>query len=192
MRRVALSDLEIYDFGNSIQFIGCILEGNGRLFLAPFPDQDEEPVTMLDGELLALAPDEWAKVFAQSDSGDVKTPAGIILRKGQRQIESNISWRVYERDDFRCRYCGVRKPLTVDHVDLWENGGASVAENLVTSCRHCNKLRGNREYDEWLGSADYKRRCSRLSTATQAANAAVIDTIPHLRTLRVPGGARTR
>ncbi len=192
MELVKLSDFDLYDFGNSLQFVGCIIEGNGRLLLVPFPDQDTEPVESITPELLALTTEEWLALIAQSDSGDVKSPGGIILRKGQRQIESNISWRVYERDDFRCRYCGARRPLTVDHVDLWEEGGATVSENLITSCRSCNKLRGNRQYDVWIESADYRRRLSRLSAATQAANAAIVQTLPHLRTLRSTNTARTR
>jgi len=181
----SMSNFDLYDFGNAIQFVGCIMEGAGRVLLVPFPDQDAEPLMEITPELLRVGNDEWAALFAQTDSGDVRTPAGVILRKGQRQIDSNVSWRVYERDDFRCRYCGSRKPLTVDHIDLWEDGGATVAENLLTTCRHCNKLRGNRDYDEWIESNDYKRRLSRLSAEVQAANAAIVATLPHLRTLRV-------
>jgi 5-methylcytosine-specific restriction endonuclease McrA len=185
MRVTHVDELDIYDIGNSIQFIGAILEGRDRVFLVPFPDQDTEPILTREPELLALSHDDWRAVLRQSDVADVRTPSGAILRKGERQMDSNVAWRVYERDDFRCCYCGKRKPLTVDHIDLWENGGATVEDNLLSSCRSCNKLRGNREYDEWLDSQDYQKRLSRLTAARQTANRAIVTLLPHLKTLRV-------
>jgi len=50
---------------------------------------------------------------------------------------------IFERDDFRCFYCGTRSynnniELHVDHVISRKHGGKSVAWNLVTACQPCN------------------------------------------------------
>jgi 5-methylcytosine-specific restriction endonuclease McrA len=54
-------------------------------------------------------------------------------------------WRIFERDEFTCIYCG-RSPakgdncvLVVDHVDPVIDGGSNEASNLVTACYVCNK-----------------------------------------------------
>jgi 5-methylcytosine-specific restriction endonuclease McrA len=65
--------------------------------------------------------------------------------------ERTAMWRlrnkVFERDNFTCRYCGSddypRGWLVVDHV-IPAPDGPTVEENLVTACRPCNKRKGDR------------------------------------------------
>lgn len=57
---------------------------------------------------------------------------------------------IFERDDFRCFYCGVRSynnnvELHVDHVIPRNHGGESVAWNLVTACKPCNLSKSSTE-----------------------------------------------
>lgn len=52
-------------------------------------------------------------------------------------------WRVFERDDFRCVYCGASSvedgvKLHADHILPASKGGLSVAGNLVTACGRRN------------------------------------------------------
>ena len=50
---------------------------------------------------------------------------------------------VYQRDKYRCRYCGrTSNPLTIDHVYPKKEGGKSMIGNLVTACMECNNLKG--------------------------------------------------
>ena len=50
---------------------------------------------------------------------------------------------VYQRDKYRCRYCGrTPDPLTVDHVYPKKEGGKSMPGNLVTACMECNNRKG--------------------------------------------------
>jgi 5-methylcytosine-specific restriction endonuclease McrA len=61
--------------------------------------------------------------------------------------------RVFERDDFRCVYCGNRfasDELSVDHVEPRVRGGDQSSGNLVTACRACNTLKGHRRVSEFL------------------------------------------
>jgi 5-methylcytosine-specific restriction endonuclease McrA len=51
---------------------------------------------------------------------------------------------VFARDSWTCQYCGRTSHLTVDHVLPRSRGGASVWENIVTSCAPCNRRKGDR------------------------------------------------
>jgi 5-methylcytosine-specific restriction endonuclease McrA len=61
--------------------------------------------------------------------------------------------RIFERDDFRCVYCGKRfgaDELSVDHVEPRVRGGDQSSGNLVTACKGCNTLKGHRRVSEFL------------------------------------------
>ena len=54
---------------------------------------------------------------------------------------------VFARDEFRCQYCGARKPareLNYDHVIPRVQGGKTVWENIVSSCYECNSRKRGR------------------------------------------------
>jgi 5-methylcytosine-specific restriction endonuclease McrA len=60
---------------------------------------------------------------------------------------------IFERDDYRCVYCGERFPveeLTIDHVEPRVRGGDRSTGNLVTACRGCNTLKGHRRLSVFL------------------------------------------
>lgn len=116
---------------------------------------------------------------------DVQGPEKAILRKSQRQIDAVMSWRVFERDEYKCRYCGQKKPLTIDHLDLWEDGGCTTDENLVAACKKCNKTRGRIKYKEWIESEVYAKISKSLSDDVRIKNIALIQRVPYLETLRV-------
>ena len=61
-----------------------------------------------------------------------------------KAVQRKISRRaLFARDDWRCQYCGSSGRLTLDHVVPRSRGGASVWENVVTSCAPCNHRKGN-------------------------------------------------
>lgn len=186
MPETTLDQLDQYSIGHTIQLGGGIWTGEGKVLLVPFPD---EP---LEGEIstLTLSKDEYERFLNQSDVMDIRGPGKAILRKSQRQIDSWMSWQVFERDNYTCRYCGYKSPLTVDHIILWEQGGATVPDNLMSSCRKCNKDRGSMEYQDWLNSPAYHRRCSHLLASVFRANLLVLDDLPRLRTLTQKGRSR--
>jgi len=48
--------------------------------------------------------------------------------------------RIFERDDYTCRYCGVRGGrLEIDHVIPISRGGSNHEDNLATACMPCNR-----------------------------------------------------
>ena len=175
-----LDELNIYDVGNTIMLTGAIYSDKNNHYLCFLPEEYEDiEFTILDMDL-----DEWKKFIRQTDIMETEiltklkdgNIAKAILRKSARQIDQNISWRVYRRDNYTCRYCGITGiPLTVDHLVLWEEGGPTIDENLLTSCKKCNKIRGNTPYEEWIHSDEYKKRAKNLSDAIKEHNLSIVD-----------------
>ncbi len=186
---VKLEDINLLDIGNSIQICGAIWAGDGYTYLCFFPDEFDET---LGNEMKALIMDkeDWKKFLRQTDLmetevlakiGDDKNIGKAILRKSSRQISQRISWAVYKRDNYTCRYCGRDDvPLTVDHIVLWEDGGRSIEENLVASCRSCNQARGNMKYVDWLNHPKYNKVAKGLSDEVRLANEELIDTLDNI------------
>jgi hypothetical protein len=189
MKKVRLEQLDILDIGNAIDLYGAIYSGKGRVFLIPLPT---EQATDLETELeiLEMSAEEMERFLNQTDVLDVKA-GKAILRKSQRQIDQIISWQVYERDKYTCRYCGKTGiPLTIDHIDLWEDGGATVKQNLLSACRKCNKTRGNVPYQEWIASDAYIKMMPGLNHETKVANLEIIPKLQDLRLLRIKARSR--
>ena len=57
-------------------------------------------------------------------------------------VPAHIRFRVLQRDNFRCQYCGVSARdgalLHVDHVVPYSEGGETSEDNLITACEQCN------------------------------------------------------
>jgi len=61
--------------------------------------------------------------------------------------------------NLRCAHCGDKlteeagypNSREYDHVDPWSKGGDSSIDNIVDSCRSCNRSRGSKALDEWEG-----------------------------------------
>ncbi|MFQ6011387.1 MAG: HNH endonuclease [Nitrososphaerales archaeon] len=182
-------DFDLHSLGNTIQPVGAVYAGNGDVFITLFPEEDD---VYRDGDELAFIEmnlDQWQKFLRQLDLVETEVLAqakdGSIvkafIRKTARNIEGSISWAVYRRDNYKCRYCGKDDvPLTVDHIITWENGGPSTEENLVSACEKCNRTRGSTAYSEWLRSSYYKGLSKNLSSATKRANEALIEKLAHI------------
>ena len=67
---------------------------------------------------------------------------------------------IFERDGYRCVYCGrVRdaQDLSVDHVEPRVKQGDHSPGNLVTACTACNKEKGGRPAWEYLAERPAER-----------------------------------
>lgn len=179
-----LEDVQLLEVGNTIQLAGVVYAGGGKVYLVEIPG--EEPASDGPGdELVRLRLDSqgWEVFLRQTDLMETEVLARAadgkivkaILRKSQRQVEQGVSWRVFRRDGFACRYCGRDDvPLTVDHLVLWEVGGPSTEANLLAACRKCNRTRGSMPYETWLESKEYKRLSAGLSNDAREANQDVL------------------
>lgn len=56
--------------------------------------------------------------------------------------------KIYQRDGYKCVYCGTHKKLTIDHVIPKSRGGLNTWENMVTCCFDCNSKKGNKTPQE--------------------------------------------
>lgn len=58
-------------------------------------------------------------------------------------------FRILQRDEFQCRYCGRRARdgvrLEVDHIVPRARGGSDNDDNLVTACHECNSGKSDLE-----------------------------------------------
>lgn len=60
-------------------------------------------------------------------------------------IPRRLRFAVFDRDYYRCRYCGRRAPtvvLHIEHVKPVSRGGGNDLANLVTACEDCNFGKG--------------------------------------------------
>lgn len=191
MNEIQFSDINLLDIGIKIAIAGVIWNGDGKSFVTLLPGVTVSDVNESDIRLLKMDLDQWKQFMRQSDlleteifRDDGTGMKKSLFRKTARQIDTRMSWSVYERDNYSCRYCGRRGiPLTVDHIILWEEGGATIPENLLTACSPCNRDRGNRQYDDWLKSPKYLRVSVNLTDLTRKANEDIVGQLPYLRTL---------
>ncbi len=85
----------------------------------------------------------------RSPSIEFKLPSVISL-KDFIPLPDKVAFtrfNVFLRDKFICQYCSKSfkvEELTFDHVLPRSKGGKTIWENVVTSCRKCNTLKGNR------------------------------------------------
>lgn len=183
MRKFDLNDLDLLDFGNSLSIGGVVYSGNGKNIICLLPED-----ASFDDEFCTLyaSSEDWKKIIRQTDIMETqvleKATDGklvkAIIRKSTRMIEQGVSWKVYKRDDYSCRYCGKNGiPMTVDHLVLWEEGGPSIEANLVTACKKCNKTRGNIPYKDWLQHPYYLKVSQKLDQDTRDANDDLVDTL---------------
>lgn len=187
---VKFSDLPISSFGNTVQMAGAVYVGDGKSYLFTFPDD------ALEGELqhVPMSLDDWKALVRQTDFIDmevlVQQPDGsvrkAIYRKSERQIDQGVSWAVYRRDGYSCRYCGKNDvPLTVDHLILHHEGGPTVEANLVSACRKCNKVRGDVQFADWLRHPHYLNVSKGLSPQVRELNASLVATLDKIHRVKV-------
>lgn len=202
-----LDEIDLLKIGNTIQIAGAVYVGEGQVILAMFPEERgalskgasfEGTEGSLSVECLDMDLADWTRFLLQTDvletqilekASDGKI-AKAVVRKSQRMISQEVSWAVYKRDKYRCRYCGADStPLTVDHLVLWEEGGPSIEANLLSACRKCNRVRGNTQYAAWLEHPRYRATAKNLDAATRQAN---LDLIPTLDAIPRSIHQRTR
>lgn len=182
------SDIDILKFGHEIQITGMVLTHGAINYICHFPDEKKSDFPVEPYLAMPMTTEEFERMLYQSDVLDVELigPKKAIVRKSQRQIDQSVSWAVFKRDGYRCRYCGRDDvPLTVDHIVTWESGGVSIQDNLLAVDKRCNRTRGPRPYKEWLESADYLRLSVGIRREVKIANEEMLAWIPRLEALRV-------
>ena len=73
---------------------------------------------------------------------------------GAKWIRRERRLAIYMRDGLACVWCGSGLEdegvtLSLDHVVPVSKGGLNNSKNLVTSCRKCNSVRGDRSLEDF-------------------------------------------
>jgi len=85
-------------------------------------------------------PDRHAFISANRRARELKAPGSHTYGE----------WRaMVELFDSCCAYCGLRGPLTRDHVIPLARGGSNSIDNIVPSCRKCNARKNVVTRDEF-------------------------------------------
>lgn len=65
-----------------------------------------------------------------------------ICRVERGKVSNKMRFSIYQRDGYRCRWCGAKGSLEIDHIKPIAKGGKSTYDNLQTLCTRCNKYKG--------------------------------------------------
>lgn len=171
--------IDILRVGNDLTYGGLVLSNAEEFFIIPLPEESEN-LSKLSPQVLDTRNGLFEDIIRQTDLMETEICGHdgrkIIVRKSQRQLDQIITWKVFKRDSYTCRYCGNNNtPLTYDHVLLWEDNGPNTVENGVTACKKCNKTRGNTKYNEWLKSDYYLRVSNGLSLSVKNVNNQLVE-----------------
>jgi hypothetical protein len=179
-----LSDLKLTAIGDTIQMVGAIYAGEGESYICLFPEDHD--AAQLHQHILEMDATDWVTFLRQTDLMETEvitrasdqTLAKAMLRKSSRAVDQNVNWACFRRDNYTCRYCGNDKiPLTVDHLVRWEEGGPSIEANMLSACKKCNKIRGDKSYEAWLQHEYYLKVSRNLTEEVRQANLALVPTL---------------
>jgi 5-methylcytosine-specific restriction endonuclease McrA len=65
-------------------------------------------------------------------------PKPVRVRLTQDEY-AELRRQVLDRDGWKCRVCGNRKELTVDHIKKRSQGGGDTLQNLWVLCNFCHR-----------------------------------------------------
>ena len=94
-----------------------------------------------------------AVIMAYAEVIEREKAEGVACKEHGRVLPSD--WRerrrtVFERDGWRCTYCGTATDAPhCDHVMPLSRGGSSDFDNLTTACPSCNTSKSDKTPDEW-------------------------------------------
>jgi CRISPR/Cas system Type II protein with McrA/HNH and RuvC-like nuclease domain len=89
-------------------------------------------------------------------------------------VSQKTRFDVFKRDGFTCQYCGCKSPeviLEVDHVTPVSKGGTNDFDNLITSCRKCNRGKSDNEVIPTELEVDWNNICSIWDKQSEVKNA---------------------
>lgn len=101
-------------------------------------------------ELSRIEDNQANDSFVQTVHLRILVPKVLLLRKYEKLPAQEVKFtrdNLFDRDDYRCQYCGQRFDslnLNMDHVIPRDKGGKTSWENIVTSCIKCNSHKANR------------------------------------------------
>ena len=102
-------------------------------------------------------PDKWI----QRANNSRARRAGV---DGSHTLEDRR--RIFAEQDYRCRACGEKHRLTIDHMKPISRGGSNHPDNLQGLCRQCNASKGAKTMEEWIASGRAPAFCRQRGGAS--------------------------
>lgn len=137
------------DLGNILKIEGLVVGGEGAMAILMLPDCPDisECITT------RMTMEEWTDFLARTDNPEILVmPAKAFHRKIRYEISGAVQQKVWVADGCRCMYCGVamgKAPLSIDHFEPLETGGANDTSNFLAACKSCNKKKGSMDPRDW-------------------------------------------
>lgn len=72
----------------------------------------------------------------------VKSIWDALCRVERGKVSNRMRFAIFRRDGERCKRCGSRHDLEIDHIVPISKGGKSTYDNLQTLCHSCNVEKG--------------------------------------------------
>lgn len=72
----------------------------------------------------------------------VKSIWDALCRVERGKVSNRMRFAIFRRDGERCKRCGSRHDLEIDHIVPISKGGKSTYDNLQTLCHSCNMEKG--------------------------------------------------
>lgn len=121
-------------------------------FLDPFSGLEE-----LFAELEVPPSRGWAIIADLLDRGFLVVHFGLVTGAPEPPVDlgpaiTGKRRAIFERDGWKCAYCGSGENLSLDHVVPRARGGGDEPSNLRTACRSCNSSKGARDLHVWLAT----------------------------------------
>jgi 5-methylcytosine-specific restriction endonuclease McrA len=122
----------------------------------------QEAARAIDDDYIVYGLEDWF-IYSELDERfpkvltvkhKISLPEIIVLRKYDRLPIRDVKYSrqtLFERDNFKCAYCGERfnkKDLTVDHITPRSLGGSTTWTNTISACYACNSKKANKTIEE--------------------------------------------
>jgi hypothetical protein len=79
---------------------------------------------------------------------EIPAPDGVGNRYNHSPVSKAQRERIFKRDGGKCKLCGSKKDLHIDHIQPVSKGGTSDDNNLRALCGKCNTRRGNNDDED--------------------------------------------
>lgn len=118
-------------------------------------NQNYEPLNVCNARRAVVLLDRGKAEVLEHGEGGIRTPSymyplpsviRMIYMIKRPRPQMRLSRReVFNRDKYRCLYCGRQtRELTLDHVIPRHRGGPHDWENLASACKSCNHRKAGR------------------------------------------------
>lgn len=174
---VNIAGVPLAEFGDTMKIEGIIVGDGHKQLMFYLPGEIPDiPILKMSYSIHEFSIDEAVAWLKQSDdptqpeyTDELNKIIKAIVRKSTRQVDQNVAWTCYARDNYKCQYCGATGvPLTYDHFLAQAFGGQTTIENGVTACRPCNKRKGHMTIAAWIKYM--KEKGYRYASKYQAEN----------------------